>query len=306
MDTQSLQAFVIVAETGSFSEAANRLFLTQSAISKRIALLEQQLDCRLFDRIGRQINLTEAGQRLLPKAQDIQLAIKDAKTLVSNLHQEVSGRLSFAASHHISLHRLPPILKSFAQRYPDVELDLRFDESELAYESVLKGDIELALITLAPEADSRICSAPVWNDRLFYTVSSQHPLANSFTQTSVPLTLAELNAYPAILPRPDTFTHQLVQQQMSEWKMQPRLGMSTNYLDTIRMMVSIGLGWSLLPETLIGPPLIKLNLDAAPVYRPLGYIYHRDRTLSNAAQQMVKLLQKNRDFAVSAQNKVDL
>ncbi|KDE38592.1 MAG: LysR family transcriptional regulator [Nitrincola lacisaponensis] len=290
MDTHSLQAFVMVAETASFSEAANRLFLTQSAISKRIALLEQQLNCRLFDRIGRHVKMTEAGQRLLPKARDIQLALKDAETLVNNLNQQVSGRLSFAASHHISLHRLPPLLKHYAQSFPEVELDLRFDESEMAYERVLKGDIELALITLAPEADPRICSEQIWDDRLFYVVSCQHPLAQSEH-----VTLAALNAYPALLPRPETFTHQLVRQQMSAWQLEPNLGMSTNYLDTIRMMVSIGLGWSLLPETLIDDQLTRLQLDAAPIHRPLGYIYHRDRTLSNAAQQMVRLLQQHRD-----------
>lgn len=294
MDTQSLKAFLTVAEAGSFSEAAHRLFLTQSAVSKRISILEQQLNCRLFDRIGRHIMLTEAGERLLPKAREIQLALKDAQTLVSNLDQQVTGRLSFAASHHISLHRLPPILKTFAQQYPEVSLDLRFDESELAYDSVLRGDIELALITLAPKADLRICSEQIWDDRLFYTVSKQHPLA-----TQSPLTLAQLNAYPAILPGADTFTHQLVRQQMAVLEMEPNLGMSTNYLDTIRMMVSIGLGWSLLPETLIDHTLIRLHLDAAPIHRPLGYIYHRDRTLSNAAQKMVQLLQCNRDFAVS-------
>ena len=294
MDIQSLQAFVMVAESASFSLAANRLFITQSAVSKRIALLEQQLNCRLFDRIGRHIMLTEAGERLLPKAREIQLALKDAEILVSNLNQEVSGRLSFAASHHISLHRLPPILKSFAQSFPDVTLDLRFDESELAYESVLKGDIELALITLAPHTDARICSEQIWDDRLFYTVSTHHPLTKKQR-----VTLAQLNQYPAILPKPETFTHQLVRQQMSAWKMEPNLGMSTNYLDTIRMMVSIGLGWSLLPESLIDDQLLRLNLEAAPIHRPLGYIYHRERTLSNAAQQMVKLLQGNRDFAIS-------
>ena len=294
MDIQSLQAFVMVAESASFSQAANRLFLTQSAVSKRIALLEQQLNCRLFDRIGRHIMLTEAGERLLPKAREIQLALKDAEILVSNLTEEVSGRLSFAASHHISLHRLPAILKSFAQSFPDVTLDLRFDESELAYESVLKGDIELALITLAPQADARICSEQIWDDRLFYTVSTHHPLAKQGK-----VTLAQLNQYPAILPKPETFTHQLVRQQMSAWKMEPNLGMSTNYLDTIRMMVSIGLGWSLLPESLINDQLMRLELEAAPIHRPLGYIYHRERTLSNAAQQMVKLLQRNRGFAIS-------
>ena len=287
MDTHSLKAFVMVAEAGSFSEAADQLFLTQSAVSKRVALLEQQLHCRLFDRIGRHISLTQAGQELLPKAHEILMALKDAETLVSNLTQQVSGRLSFAASHHISLHRLPPLLKAFTRQFPLVELDLRFDESELAYESVLKGDIELALITLAPKADPRICSVQIWDDRLCYVVSAQHPLANKSS-----VNLADLNTYSGLLPRPDTFTHQLVHQQMSAWQLEPNLGMSTNYLDTIKMMVSIGLGWSLLPETMLDNQLKRLNLDAEPVHRPLGYIYHRDRTLSNAAQQMMTLLRQ--------------
>ncbi|MFC6673540.1 LysR family transcriptional regulator [Marinobacterium aestuariivivens] len=78
MDTHTLQAFVTVAETGSFSQAAGRLFLTQSAVSKRISQLEEQLDTRLFDRIGRHIGLTEAGQALLPRARKVLLELEDA------------------------------------------------------------------------------------------------------------------------------------------------------------------------------------------------------------------------------------
>lgn len=290
MDNATLSAFVAVADLGSFSEAAGRLFLTQSAISKRIAQLESQLDCPLFDRIGRHVSLTEAGRQLLPKAREILLALEDARRLVNNLSGDVSGCLSIAASHHISLHRLPPILQAYTRRFPKVELDLRFDESELAYERVLRGDLELALITLAPQQDERLCMETIWTDRLWYVVSCQHPLA----QDPEP-TLAKLSNYPAILPHSNTFTQQLVRQQLSAQGLEPRLRMSTNYLDTIRMMVSIGLGWSLLPETMIDPSLVRLPLQTEPVRRPLGYIHHRDRTLSNAAREMVLLLHQNRD-----------
>lgn len=286
MDSATLQAFVTVADSASFSEAAQRLFLTQSAISKRIALLEGQLNCRLFDRIGRHVSLTEAGRQLLPKARDILLALQDAERLVSNLTTGVKGRLSIAASHHISLHRLPPVLKHFSQTFPEVELDLNFDESELAYERVLRGELELALITLSPHPDPRICAEVIWDDRLCYVVSTQHPLAFD----SAP-TLQKLNHYPAILPRRQTFTHECVRQQLLEYGLEPQLRMSTNYLDTIRMMVSIGLGWSVLPETLLDASLVRLELNTEPLFRPLGYIYHRDRTLSNAAGELVKCLQ---------------
>jgi len=291
MDTHTLQAFVAVAETGSFSRAANQLFLTQSAISKRIAQLEEQLDSKLFDRIGRQINLTESGKALLPRANQILLQLDDAKRAISNLSGEVTGTLSLAASHHISLHRLPPVLRAFNQQYPKVKLDLRFEESEVAYEGVLKGDLELALITLAPSPDRNIQSETVWKDRLCYMAARSHPLASRDQ-----VTLAELTEYHAILPDRNTFTRQLVEALFARHRLNLNVSMSTNYLDTIRMMVSIGLGWSLLPENLIGNDLQVLPVSEDSVERELGIIYHRDRTLSNAARHLVEMLRQQSEL----------
>jgi len=285
MDTHTLQAFVTVAESKSFSVAAEKLFLTQSAVSKRIAQLESQLDARLFDRIGRSVKLTEAGQTLLPKAHTILLQLDDAKRSIRNLPGTVSGTLSLAASHHISLHRLPPILQSYSKEFPDVDLNLRFDESEKAYDGILRGELELALITLAPQPDENIRSTKIWQDKLRYVVASDHPLAQKDK-----ISLAELQLYSAILPDSNTFTHQIVARQFAIEGLDLTVEMSTNYLDTIRMMVSIGLGWSLLPETMIDPSLTVLNTDSEVISRDLGYIYHRNRTLSNAAQKLVEIL----------------
>ena len=287
MDTNSLQAFVTVAKNGSFSLAAEQLFLTQSAVSKRISQLEEQLDSRLFDRIGRKVTLTESGNMLLPKAEQILLQLQDAKRSLSNLSGQISGTLSIAASHHISLHRLPPILRDYAHACPEVKLDLRFDESEIAYDSVLRGDLEIALITLSPHPDKNIDSRTIWQDRLCYVVAPEHPLANSKK-----VSLEELTKYNAILPGSSTFTRQIVEHQFSQLNLELEVAMSTNYLDTIRMMVEIGLGWSLLPETMTKQGLTVLNVDAKPVIRQLGYIHHRERTLSNAARQFIQLLDR--------------
>nr|P96194.1 RecName: Full=Uncharacterized HTH-type transcriptional regulator in ibpB-leuC intergenic region [Azotobacter vinelandii]CAA72148.1 CynR protein [Azotobacter vinelandii] len=108
MDLASLNAFIAVAETGSFSEAGERLHLTQPAVSKRIAALEQQLQVRLFDRLGREVRLTEAGRALLPRAYRILSVLEDTRRALNNLNGDVSGRLTLATSHHIGLHRLPP------------------------------------------------------------------------------------------------------------------------------------------------------------------------------------------------------
>lgn len=282
MDTSSLQAFVETAKLGSFSQASQKLFITQSAVSKRIAQLEEQLGVRLFDRIGRQISLTESGRALLPKARHILAELEDARRLIDNINSKVEGRISLAASHHISLHRLPDTLRRFTKKYPNVELDLRFYESEIAYEAVVHGDIELALITLSPESDNRIHAETLWMDKLYYCVSSEHPLAHMEHPD-----FEAINQYPGILPARETFTSKIVHTQLLQRGLEPNLGISTNYLDTIRMMVSIGLGWSLLPETLIDHSLVRLSTTSEPIERPLGFIYHRDRTLSNAARQLI-------------------
>ena len=134
MDTGNLDAFLAVAHSRSFSRAAEQLHLTQPAISKRIASLEQQLDARLFDRIGKHVQLTEAGRALKPRAELILNTLNDTRRALGNLSATIQGRLSLATSHHIGLHRLPPVLRRFTKAYPGVVLDIQFLDSEVAYE----------------------------------------------------------------------------------------------------------------------------------------------------------------------------
>ncbi|EPJ48139.1 MAG: regulatory protein, LysR:LysR, substrate-binding protein [Osedax symbiont Rs1] len=286
MDNNTLQAFIAVAQWQSFSIAAEKLFITQSAISKRIALLEQQLDKKLFDRIGRQISLTNAGHALLPCAEKILMSFADARTVINNLDQTVNGTLSLASSHHIGLHRLPIVLRQFSQQFPQVQLNLSFGESEAAYTGVVKGHLELALITLAPLPDPVICAQKVWTDHMEFVVANDHSLTR---QPSV--SLSTLSRHQAILPGPKTFTRQMMSERFTAQGLSLEVSMSTNNLDTIKMMVVNGLGWSLLPASMIDDTIKVLKTDQPTIYRYLGFIYHRERTLSNAAKQFIKLLQ---------------
>ena len=285
MDTQSLQAFITVAETGSFSRAAERLHLTQPAISKRIANLEQQLACRLFDRIGRQTHLTEAGQALMPRAQNVLIELEDTRRLLNNLNGEITGSVVLATSHHIGLHRLPPVLKAFTQQHPQVKLDMRFLDSEQAYEGILQGKLELAVVTLSPQTNSSLNVVPVWTDRLKLVVARDHPLT-AFDRVS----LKDLTAFDAVLPGFQTFTRGIVESAFARENLTLNVALSTNYMETLKMMVSIGLGWSLLPDTLIDNSMQVIPLPDVHITRPLGYLYHKERTLSNAGQKMTQLL----------------
>ncbi|WP_075881169.1 LysR family transcriptional regulator [Vreelandella massiliensis] len=294
MDTQSLQAFLAVADTQSFSRAAEQLHLTQPAVSKRIAVLETQVGTRLFDRIGRRIALTEAGQLLLPQARRILLAVEDSRRALANLSGHVSGRLTLATSHHIGLHRLPPILKAYTQRHPNVELDLHFLDSELAYQSVLDGTLEMAVVTLAPEPVEQLHVVECWRDRMGFVCAHDHPLAQQSQQGNA-LTLAAMCRFNGVLPGAKTFTRTLIERRFAQAGLTLPVSMSTNYLETLKMMCSVGLGWSLLPEKMLDRELYALNVDTAPIHRPLGYLVHTNRTLSNAAEKMIEALESNRN-----------
>lgn len=292
MDTQSLQAFMAVADTQSFSRAAEQLHLTQPAVSKRIATLESQVGTRLFDRIGRRIALTEAGSVLLPQARRILMTVEDSRRALANLSGHVGGRFTLATSHHIGLHRLPPLLKQYTQRHPEVELDLHFLDSEQAYQGVLDGTLEMAVVTLAPHPHEQLHVVELWRDRLCFACAIDHPLTHQASQSE--LSLTDLCEYNCVMPGAKTFTGSLIAQRFSAVGLQLPVSMATNYLETLKMMCSVGLGWSLLPEKMIDSELIELNVDTAPIYRPLGYLVHTNRTLSNAARMMIEELESNR------------
>jgi DNA-binding transcriptional LysR family regulator len=286
MDISALQTFLAVAETGSFSAAAERVFLTQPAISKRVAALESELGTPLFDRIGRRVQLTEAGRALQERARGILAEIEDARRAISRLSGAVRGTLRMAASHHIGLHRLPPALKQFHDSYPDARLDIRFLDSESGCQAVEQGELELAVVTLPSHASAQLQLIPVWPDPIDIVVGRNHPLAAESGVTALTL----LN-YPAILPGPGTYTREIVLSALEPVREGIQIGMSTNYLEVLKMLASVGLGWSALPRTLIDDSLSVVQIRNIAIQRELGVVIHRSRTLSNAGQAMLDIIQ---------------
>ena len=285
MDIAALKAFIAVADSGSFSLAAEQLFLTQPAISKRVSALENELEARLFDRIGRGVSLTEAGQALLPRARNILLDLEDSVRALSNLSGEVHGTLRFGTSHHIGLHRLPSVLKAFVHVYPEVRLDIRFMDSEEACLAVEHGELELAIVTLPPSPANVLQTEKVWDDPLAIMVARDHPLAQKRRPS-----LRDLANHPVILPATGTYTRQIAEAAFKEVDLHLDIALSTNYLETIHMLVSVGIGWSLLPVTMQDDQTRVLSVSALSLSRSLGVVYHRDRTLSNAARALNRLL----------------
>lgn len=285
MDEAQLRAFVAIRQYGSFSAAADALHVTQPAVSKRIATLEEQLGASLFDRIGRTTVLTEAGRTLLPRAERMLTEFAELREKISGLQGCVRGRLSLGTSHHIGLHRLPPVLREYSHRFPGVELDLHFVDSEDGCSGVANGALEMAIVTLPLSPPPILVVKKVWDDPLVLVTGKEHPLAGRET-----ITIAELADYDAILPGAGTYTRGLLEDELKLTQREIHTGLSTNYLETNKMMTSIGLGWSILPESMVDKDLHRITLKGIELHRSLGYVVHRDRSLSNATQAMINLL----------------
>ena len=284
MELEQLKAFVAIADHGSFSAAAQALFLTQPAVSKRLAALEEEWEVKLFDRVGRQARLSSAGSSLLPKARELLLQAQDLKHLASHLQQQVRGPLLLGTSHHIGLHRLPPLLKRYRSQYPEVALDIRFLDSEAGCRAVEKGELELAVVTLPPQTSPRLRSRLLWHDPLLFVASREHPLAGQKH-----ISLPELVRFPAVLPAGTTFTRGILEQALNAQQCYIRVSMSTNYMETLKMLADINLGWSLLPATMVDDSLCVLDLPLS-LERQLGIVTHRKRSLSNPARALLELL----------------
>ena len=297
MQISQITAFLAVAELQSFSLAAGRLHITQPAVSKRIRQLEDAMKTTLFDRIGKQSILTPNGLALMPHAEQILLEIKTYKARLAREYDQPSGILSLATSHHVGLHRLPQVLRDFKIEYPQVDLDLHFMDSEDACVAVSKNELELAIVTLPEIPDERLNLEPVWIDLLQVVLAPDHPLSH----------LSEINSdqlldYPAILPSTGTFTRKIINQYFATARGSMKIILETNYLETIKVMVSANLGWSMLPISMLDSTLIGKSLSGLEIKRSLGIVTRLNRTLSLNSEAMITMLRQAK--AVDRINKI--
>ncbi|WP_298220233.1 LysR family transcriptional regulator [Halothiobacillus sp.] len=279
IDHQHIMAFLSVAETGSFSAAAQQLHLTQPAVSKRVALLESQVGAPLFERMARQVVLTEFGAQFLPAARQVRQAMDDLAAVTLDSSRPLSGRLAIALSHYVGLHLLPTILEAFSRRYPDVVLDLRFMDSEAAIMAVAQGSVRLAYGTLGHSAPSSIETTPLWQEKLVPLVALRHAAHRMPT-------LHELAQHlPMIAPAAHTSTRQAIDIWLNAQQINPLAVIEVNQLDSIALLIGTGIGWGVLPETLQNPGLARLpNTELAPPERQLGLIIQKKRPTHRLAK----------------------
>lgn len=209
MEIRQLKYFVGIAECGSFSEASRKFFLSQSAISQQIKLLEEELGTTLFLRDSRNVSLTESGELLLPLAKDLLTQVNKCKDRISDIHNLLSGELSIGLTHSLEPSVRNAVV-NFMRRYPQVQLNIYYKTIPELISMLKNGDLDLAFGIRVENQDEYFDSTPVLSYQLCAVLRDTHPLADRKI-----LTFADLERQGLILPEKGLRQHNAVEQYLS-------------------------------------------------------------------------------------------
>lgn len=287
MELDQIRSFREVARLGSFSRAAEKMLRTQPAISNQIKLLEQELGERLFDRIGKKVYLTKAGEMLLGYAEKLCGLIDEAKLAMAELRAEPRGILSIGANEATCMYILPELFRVFRQRYPQVQISIYRNFTSKVIEKILGNQLDLGVVTL-PVKDDNLVVIPIYSDQLCLIVDPKHLFASRRS-----VRLAELSGHPFIFPKAGG-TRMILERLFRRRRHEINISMEIASVEIIKKFVSIGLGIAILPQTYVQAEvkeglLRALRLADVKLMRRLGLVYRRDKYISRAARAFLEV-----------------
>jgi DNA-binding transcriptional LysR family regulator len=261
-----LSAFLAVVRGGSVTAAADELVVTQPSVSSAIAALERELGCELFERAGRGIRLTEAGAAFAPYAQDVVGLLEGGRQAAREAAGVAARRMRIAAVTTAAESFVPPLMRVFAARHPDVELTLDVGNREYVFERVLSHLADVA-ISGKPPADERLVAEPLLENRIACITSCEDPLAADGAVAA-----DQLADRAWLLREPGSGTRALGEQFLQERGLSPKtLTLGSN--GAIKQAARAGLGISLLSRAAVEPELAagwlgEITLADGPAPRP--------------------------------------
>jgi LysR family transcriptional regulator, low CO2-responsive transcriptional regulator len=288
LDSRQLRAFVTLARTGSFTLAAKELFLSQSAVSHSMKALENDVGCRLFDRVGKKVSLTLAGEQLLQYAEKILQEMTSARDSLENLGKWGRSRLRLGASTTACQYVLPSVLREFKESFPDCIVTIEPGDSPALVELVRNHRVDLA-VTLEPKLDEQLAFHPLFDDELMFLVSPLHPWA-----VKGQVNRAEIAKQNYILYNRNSYTFSVVDEYFAQEGFELKTFMQLGSMEAIKELVKLGLGVSVLAPWIAQKELLERSLVALPLgrrklKRTWGVLHWKSRHLSLAEQTFLGL-----------------
>lgn len=285
MDLRQLEVLKAVAETGSFTGAGEKLHVSQSAVSRQILLLEEELKEQLFLRRGRRVVITPAGETLVQLSHRVFADMSDTVRQIAERQQDLTGTLSVGGGMTVCLYVLPPVLREFQRAHPRVDLRLVTGATPRLVRELKSGTADVALLTL-PVDEPDLESVPVMREELLLVMWPDHPLAKRKRVTP-----EELVRQPFVLFEPHSNSRRVVDSFLASENIEPRIVVETENVEILKALVRARLGLSVIPYQAVSREvragqLACARIGGAKLERETGWVYPRTSRLPRMLREL--------------------
>jgi DNA-binding transcriptional LysR family regulator len=294
MHIETFKVFCDLVDTQSFSLAAERNFITQSAVSQQIRSLEDRFKRRLLERVRgrREVRLTPAGEVFYRESKNVLESYEQLLESMRGLVGTISGTVKVATVYSVGLHELPVKVREFMTKFPSAKIDLEYSRTTRVVRDVLNGIVELGVVAF-PEPRRGLTITQMLSDRLVLICPPDHEFAEREQIKS-----KELKGRDFVLFERDVPTRKATDKILKSYGVEVRKAAEFDNIETIKRAVEVGFGLAIVPQPSVqdeekNKQLAVIQLAEKEWVRPVGVIYRSDRQLSIAAKKFVQLLENS-------------
>jgi DNA-binding transcriptional LysR family regulator len=290
MQIETLKVFCDLVESRSFSRAAVRNFITQSAVSQQVKNLESRFDTKLLRRDGKSVTPTPAGRIFYERSRAILESFEHMQLEMKSIGQDMAGSVRVATIYSVGLYEISVVVKTFLKIYPKVNLHVEYMKGMRVYEDCFRGAIDLGIVTY-PEPRKGLRIIPLPADQLVLICAPDHPLARRHH-----VDIRKLNGQNYIAFEKGLASQRALDRIFQEHDIEVRVVMEFDNIETIKRSVEIGAGVSIVPllsvqKEVQSGALVQVNFTEKSFQRPLGAIVRSKQPLSPAARKFIELMQ---------------
>ncbi len=289
MHVENFKIFADLVESESFSRAAKLNGITQSAVSQQLRAMEKHFSVLVVDRSQKQFRLTREGQKLYESAKEMLYLYDKLNSELQEMKKVISGTIHISTVYSIGLHELPPYVKAFMTKYPEVNIRVEYRRANMVYEDILSNSIDLGLVAY-PQKHKQLEILPFHDDILVMVTSPEHPLAKRKS-----VEIDAIGGQKFIGFEPDIPTRKATDQIFREAGIEAEPVMEFDNVETVKRAVEINAGIAILPQTTVireeAQGLLKVIRFKNRTYkRPLALIHRKGRVLTPAMKKLIDLL----------------
>jgi DNA-binding transcriptional LysR family regulator len=293
MDLRQLEMLIAVAENRSFTLAGQQLHVAQSAVSRKIGMLEQELGERLFARVNKKVYVTPAGETLLRYARKVFQDLRNASLEISEITHLERGQFRIGAGMIACMYLLPPVLEKFRVLYPKIDLQVITGVTDALLPQVRNNSIELGVFTL-PVQFPDVEVIPFCTEEMVVVASQKHPVLSKKKW----IRATEIEQYPLIVFPEGARTRKVLDHFFEETGISPHISMEAENVATIKPLVKIDLGISIIPYPAVAEETKRRELHCLRIRdykltRQVGLVYHKGDHQPKVLAELIRLFREN-------------